>query len=224
MLKLLDGIVVFHETLSANAQSALCQSPDAAFIGCSDSRVDPRIFASKEPGDVFVHRNVGNLVPPCRADGTSGWGNAVWAFIEYALLQLKVEHLVVCGHSECGAMLSIFNETRLPEALNLQSWLEHGRSAFEKLRTKSSGELRFGDNLSEHNKLSQLSVLEQMDHLRSHPVVRRQLESGALQLHGWWFEIATASVYDHDEERGQFAVIDRAQAERIKARIARKKP
>lgn len=219
MYKLLEGIVAFHAGLTPVAQDqfaklALGQSPDVAFIGCSDSRVDPRIFASKEPGDVFVTRNVGNLVPPNGAPVATPESASTLAVIEYALLQLKVNHIIVCGHSECGAMQALWNNTRFSEAPHLEAWLQHGRRSLDRLK---SGAV-LDETLPPHNRLSQINVLQQIDHLRLHSLVRDRLEMGALQLHAWWFEIASASVYAFDEESTRFSLIDRRHAERIRER------
>lgn len=219
MLKLLDGITAFHAGLTLEAQQrfaqlALGQSPDVAFIGCSDSRVDPRIFASKEPGDVFVTRNVGNLVPPNGASVASPESAGTLAVIEYALLQLKVSHIIVCGHSECGAMQALLSGASFEQAPHLSAWLDHGRSSLQRLK---QGDILDPD-LRPHNQLSQINVVEQLDHLRLHPLVQRRLELGALQLHGWWFEIATASVYALEDDH--FSIIDDRHAEKIRQAAA----
>jgi carbonic anhydrase len=223
MLKLLDGIAAFHAGLTQAAQEsftqlALGQSPDAVFIGCSDSRSDPHHFASTNPGDVFVTRNMGNFVPANGASTAKPESASTLAVIEYGLLQLKVSHIIVCGHSECGAMLALLNGTQLPpeEAPHVEAWLENGRNSLERLRK--------GDHLDQelltHNQLSQINVLEQIDHLKLHPLVRKRLQAGALQLHGWWFEIATASVYAYEADKKRFTVIDQEHADRIRARVA----
>src|SRR5262249_34145224 len=139
MLKLLDGIAAFHSGLTPAAlqnftQLALRQSPDAVFIGCSDSRSDPHHFASTNPGDVFVTRNMGNFVPANRAATAKAESASTLAVIEYALLQLKVSHIIVCGHSECGAMQAIMNGTQFPEAPHVHAWLEHGRNSLKRLK------------------------------------------------------------------------------------------
>lgn len=219
MLKLLDGIAAFHAGLTLTAQEqfaklALGQSPDVAFIGCCDSRVDPRIFASKEPGDVFVTRNVGNLVPPNGTDAATPESASTLAVIEYALIQLKVSHIIVCGHSECGGMQAILGGLTMARAPHLQAWLEHGRRSLERFK---SGEV-LDTNQTPSNQLSQINVLQQIEHLYRHPLVRDELKDGALQLHGWWFEIATASVYAYDRDLRRFAMIDERHAEKIRER------
>lgn len=221
MYKVIEGIVAFHAGLTAADQVqfsklALGQSPDVTFIGCSDSRVDPRIFASKDPGDVFVTRNVGNLVPPNGAPVATPESASTLAVIEYGLLQLKVNHIIVCGHSECGAMQAIWNAARFPEAPHLEAWLQHGRKSLDRMKYGAV----VAEDLAPHNRLSQINVLQQLDHLRLHPLVNSRLEMGALQLHGWWFDIATASVFDFDEEQRRFTLIDRRRADRILERAS----
>jgi len=217
MLKLLDGIVAFHQNLSQQTQQtfaklALGQSPDALFIGCSDSRVDPRIFASTDPGDVFVHRNVGNLIPAHdRASPDSGTAAAV----EFAVLNLGVSDIIVCGHSECGAMQALLKGPGAGEPPHLHHWLAHGEDSLNHLRSGA-----FSDSsLSEQNRLSQVNVLSQRDHLMTYPSIRERVAAGALQLHGWWFDISTASVSTFDEEVRRFIVIDEDVVKKYRTRV-----
>lgn len=228
MLKLLDGIAAFRAGLTQAAQQdftklALGQSPDAVFIGCSDSRSDPHHFASTNPGDVFVTRTIGNFVPANGAATANPVSASTLAVIEYALIQLKVSHIIVCGHSECGAMQALLNGIQLsPEdaadAPHIEAWLQNGRHSLERL--KKEDDLSLDQDLMMHNQLSQINVLEQLDHLKLHPLVRKRLEAGALQLHGWWFEIATGSVYAYDEGQRRFTVIDQRHADKIRERVA----
>lgn len=109
MKKLIRGIIDFRKNMRPScketfAQLALGQRPDTLFIACSDSRVVPNLFASSDPGDLFVIRNVGNFIPPCGEQGRSASDESEAAAIEFALLTLPVTEIIVCGHSECGAM------------------------------------------------------------------------------------------------------------------------
>jgi carbonic anhydrase len=215
MKKLLKGIAEFHRSLRPEwretfARLALGQRPDALLVACSDSRVAPNLFASTDPGDVFVLRNVGNLIPPCGAEGAESEAAA----LEFAVLNLGVRDIVVCGHSECGAMQAVHGGRTEVEAPGLRAWLRHAEGAL--------GAGRFAldaPGLSPHNALSQRNVLLQMEHLRSHPCVKERLASGALRLHGWWFDIAGASVLAYDAERRLFALVDDSEAGRILARL-----
>lgn len=219
MLKLLNGIVAFHKTLSPQMQQtfaglALGQRPDALFIGCSDSRVDPRIFASTDPGDVFVHRNVGNLVP---AHNCASLDSGTAAAIEFAVHNLNIDDVIVCGHSECGAMQALLEGPSDNDPPHLHHWLEHGREALDRFHTGEGNQ-----GLPGHNRLSQINVLNQLDHLRTYPGIRERVLAGALQLHGWWFDIRTASVFTFDEEQNRFVVIDEQVLERYRAKAKKR--
>src|SRR3984957_243018 len=130
MRKLILGIVDFRERLLPQYAErfrnlADGQAPDALFITCSDSRVVPDLLASTDPGDLFVMRNVGNLVPPATVDGASTGDLSEASAIEYAVTILKVRGIVVCGHSECGAMKAALTRRPMPETPNLGRWLHH---------------------------------------------------------------------------------------------------
>lgn len=216
MKKLLRGIVEFRKNVRPGyretfARLALGQSPDALLIACSDSRVVPNLFASTEPGDLFVIRNAGNLIAPCGPDGRSVSDESEAAAIEFAILALNVSDIIVCGHSECGAMRLLLEGARHLEAPHIRSWLQHAEEALRRVRT---GE-RMTPELPLHNHLSQLNVLLQVEHLRSYPVVRERLEARRLRLHAWWFDIAQAEVLAHEPENRRFSVIDETAADRL---------
>lgn len=213
MKKLIRGIVDFRKNVRPSckdtfAQLALGQRPDTLFIACSDSRVVPNLFASSDPGDLFVIRNVGNLIPPCGERGCSASDESEAAAIEFALLTLSVIEIIVCGHSECGAMDSLVRGRAQIEAPNLKSWLRHGDQSLQNLNAGSS----MDRHLERHNQLSQLNVLQQIEHLRTYPVVRERLKEGRLRLHGWWFDIKEADVYEYEPSEGRFHLIDEGYA------------
>ena len=218
MKKLVKGIVEFRQKSLPNYQEtfarlALGQSPDTLFIACSDSRVAVNVFASTNPGDLFVVRNVGNLIPCCGEDGHSSADESEAAAIEFALINLNVVDIIVCGHSECGAMHALLHGREKVNAPNLRAWLRHGEPSLKDLPTTNAGEL------SRANLLSQRNVLQQLEHLRSYPVVRERIAAGKLSLHAWWFELKTASVYAYEQDAGKFVMIDEAQAARILERL-----
>lgn len=220
MKKLVKGIVKFRTDILPNyretfARLALGQSPDTLFIGCSDSRVAVNVFASTDPGDLFVVRNVGNLIPPCDEHGQSTADESEAAAIEFALSTLKVSSIVVCGHSECGAMQAIAAGREKVKTLNLRAWLRHGDDA---LRTLDSSVVP-AKQLSKHNRLSQANVITQLEHLKTYPIVQERITAGNLSLHGWWFDVSRADVYAYEEPQQQFVLIDEAEAARILARI-----
>ena len=219
MKKLVKGIVEFRQNRIEEyrvkfAKLALGQSPDTLFIACSDSRVVPNAFASTDPGDLFVIRNVGNLIPHCGVGGHSTADESEAAAIEFAILNLNVKDIVVCGHSDCGAMHAILEGREKLTAPNLRAWLRHGDPALERIDGLKS-------SLSRVNALSQQNVIQQLEHLKTYPVVSGRLAAGTLKLHAWWFELTRADVFAYEEDLDQFTIIDEEEAERIYARLSR---
>ena len=216
MRKLINGIVEFRRNVrdgykEAFGKLATGQSPDTLFIACSDSRVVPNTFASTNPGDLFVVRNVGNIIPPSSAEGISNSDESEVAAIEYAINFLKVKDIIVCGHSECGAMRAIVAGRNTIDMAHMASWLRHGEEAFARVNNG----LALDKNLEIHNQLSQLNVLLQIDNIKSYPVVKKRIQEKSLAIHGWWFDIAKADVYTYDKSKNRFVLIDEAEAERI---------
>lgn len=220
MQKLLQGILNFRRNVAPGyaetfAKLALGQSPDTLLIACSDSRVVPNLFASTEPGDMFVLRNVANLVPPyddSRPDtGTESEGAA----IEFSVRTLGISDIIVCGHSECGGMQALMRGREQIPARSLRAWLANGDRSLFRYR---AGE-RASPEPNAVNQLSQLNVLQQMDHLATYPVIREKMDAGKLRLHGWWFEISTTIVHAWDPLENRFVPIDEMEAERIMQRL-----
>jgi carbonic anhydrase len=213
MRKLLRGILDFRRTrppghAEAFAKLALGQTPDALLLCCADSRVAPNVFASVEPGDLLVVRNVGNLVPPyVEARGDRG-GASVAAAIELAISALHVRDVVVCGHSGCAAMRAIHSGSLPARSPHLAAWLRHGEPTKERLRPPPPG-------LSPQDHLSQRSVLLQLEHLRSYPIVREAEAKDGLRLHAWWFDIARAEVLTYDEAQDRYVPLDEERVARL---------
>jgi carbonic anhydrase len=171
--------------------------------------VVPNLFASTEPGDLFVVRNVGNIVSPCHADGTSTADRSEGAAVEFALEVLGVRDVVVCGHSECGAMRALLSDQLPNGAPNLVEWLDVGRSSLRRFAESP----RFGSGLEPHNRLSQLNVLQQLENLRTYPVVQRRLAAGTLRMHAWWFDLAQAEVLAYNVDDDRFGPITKRESE-----------
>lgn len=223
MNKLIRGIVDFRKNVRPAskerfAQLALGQRPDTLFIVCSDSRVAPNVFASTDPGDLFVVRNVGNMIPPCGEAGHSVSDESEAAAIEFALFNLPVRNIIVCGHSECGAMHAIATGRENVKAPNLKGWLRHGEGSLQLLESHQA----LGGHLERHNQLSQLNVLEQLGHLMTYPLVSQRIAEGKLNLHGWWFDIKEAEVYEYEQGLGVFRLIDEDYADVLIMRAGEK--
>ncbi|MBS1984469.1 MAG: carbonic anhydrase [Bdellovibrionales bacterium] len=220
MKKLIAGVVEFRQKRLPDfrdtfAKLALGQSPDTFYVTCSDSRVAVNVFASTNPGDLFVMRNVGNLIPPCDIDGFSKSDESEGAAIEFALGNLNVSDIIICGHSECGAMRAVMEGRANVTAPHLKRWLRHGEAALEDFR---KNKVLPGD-WAPHNQLSQLNVLKQIENLRTYPDVQERLAAGKLRLHGWWFDIANAEVYAYEPEFHRFTALDEKEAQRILDRM-----
>jgi carbonic anhydrase len=191
------------------ARLALGQAPDALFIACSDSRVAANLFCSTEPGDLFVIRNVGNLIPRANAQGVNERDSSVAAAIEFANIVLNVKDIVVCGHSECGAMRALVDAREVSPSL--QAWLRHAELPYRKLQSGT----RMPGELASHNHLSQLNVLQQVENLKTYPIIRDRVQAGKLRLNAWWFDIGNAEVAAYEEAAGRFVVIDEAEGARL---------
>jgi carbonic anhydrase len=171
------------------------QTPDALFITCSDSRINPNLLTQTEPGELFILRNAGNIVPPY--DGHSS-GEA--ATIEYAVAALGIRDIIVCGHSLCGAMDAVHHPEKLGALPAMSAWLKHAETT-RRIVTENY------DSVDEASRLAatiQENVLVQLEHLRTHPAVAARLATSSMHLHGWIYEIETGEVYGYDHASEDF--------------------
>lgn len=190
------------------------QNPEVLFITCADSRIDPNLVTQTEPGELFICRNAGNVVPP-HSNETGG----MTASIEFAVAALGISHIVICGHTDCGAMKGAIAPEKLDSLPHVKEWLGHCRSATEVVRDRH-GELCH-DHLDE---VTCENVVQQLQHLRTHPAVATGLAAGRVQLHGWMYDIGRGEVLYYDEESRSFKPMDedyRAAFEGRSAMVAR---
>ncbi len=205
MKRLIEGIKKFELEQQAHYQKKIAplikgQKPQALFLTCADSRILPSAMTSGQPGDLFIIRNIGNMVPPCGPGGLSAGSVSVGAAIEYALFQLDVKDIIVCGHSECGAMQVIYQGMALDGMPNLESWLRLQRASIAEVEET----VEIDESLSDLNQISQLNVLMQLSHLKTYPPIYRRINQGTLQLHAWWFDIKHAKFYEFDEQAKRY--------------------
>jgi len=172
------------------------QKPDALFLTCGDSRIDPSLLTGTEPGQIFVERTPGNIVP--NYDDTARVG--VSASIEYAVAVLGVQDIIICGHSACGAMKGLLHPEQLTAIPATARWLTFAAPAVELLE-KGHHMLNEEQRL---DTLIQLNVLEQMAHLHTHPSVEARFQTGTLGIHGWFYEIHTGWVDAYNPATGRF--------------------
>jgi carbonic anhydrase len=175
------------------------QRPEVLFITCSDSRVVPNLITSASPGDLFIVRNVGNIVPAVPRGVIGG----VAAAIEYAVEVLNVASVVVCGHTQCGAIDAILHPERTRQLPFVSRWLDEA-GAIPALIEERYGQLSPEQRL---NAATQENVLAQLENLRSYPFIASRLDRGELSLMGWVFRIATGEVFDYDPVSEQFLPI-----------------
>jgi carbonic anhydrase len=183
---------------------AKSQRPHTLFVTCADSRVMPSVITQSEQGELFQCRVVGNLIP---AHGNSAGG--VTSAIEYATMVLEVDNIIVCGHSDCGAMRAFMHPEKLQELKAVRIWIEHAETAIALARELHDG-LEGDDFVAA---LTKENVISQLQHLRTHPCVASRLRKGSLTLHGWYYDIGEGTVEEYDEESGAFLPLDRAVGE-----------
>lgn len=205
--KLMEGIREFNHLISSSyhdlySELKTQQIPDALFFGCSDSRVLPNILSQSEPGELFVVRNVGNIIPIADKNGMAVGDESEASAIEYGLGHLKIDDIVVCGHSGCGAMSALLKGREKIEAPNLKSWLRHADGAFA-----FKSKLKFPDNLSEVDRLSQANVLLQLENIKTYPIVKDMMSKTNIRFHAWWFDLDSVKVFCYDHESKQFAIL-----------------
>jgi len=169
------------------------------FITCADSRIVPELITQSDPGTLFVTRNVGNVVPPY---GQMNGG--VSTAIEYAVLALGVQHIIVCGHSDCGAMKAVLKPASLDGMPTVRAWLRHAEVA----RSVVADNCNCGSAHETLGVLTEENVVAQLDHLRTHPSVAARLASGQLHIHGWVYDIDSGGIRAYDAASGNFLPLD----------------
>jgi carbonic anhydrase len=174
------------------------QTPEACLITCADSRIVPNLITNTEPGELFIVRNVGNLIP---CHGTSN--NGELAAIEYAIVELSIQDLIVCGHTGCGAMQALVSTPLTPTISRtplVSQWLRHADATLEIIREH----YQHLEGQALVNAAAEENVLVQLEHLRTLPAVASRISSGRVRLHGWMYKIDSGEVFYYESEVGQF--------------------
>ncbi len=200
MEKVLKGLVRFQRKVFAKREKLFAslskqQNPTVLFVTCSDSRIDPSLLTQTDPGDIFIIRNAGNLIPTY---GAAIGGST--ATIEYGVSVLQVKDIIVCGHTDCGAMKSLLHPEKLQELPAVKAWLQHAETTVRIVKDHCAhlkGDELFAASIREN-------VLVQLNHLRTHPAVATRLRRGDLRLHGWVYSIGTGEVWVYDSEKKDF--------------------
>lgn len=206
MEKLFKGILDFQsEDFEAHkdlfSQLGRGQNPHTLFIGCSDSRVVPTLITKTNPGELFIVRNIANIVPPYdlkdKFVGTA-------SLIEYAVLGLEVDAIVICGHSNCGGCYALNQpQEDLAHMPNLQMWLDLMGEVPARVNR-----LMTGDSPAEREWITEeVNILVQMKNLLTYPFVKERVEAGKLQILGWYYIIETGEVYNFNDATGHFELV-----------------
>jgi carbonic anhydrase len=175
------------------------QSPDALFITCADSRVVPNLILQTEPGDLFLARNVGNVVPPA---GEMPGG--ISATVEYAVEVLKVRHVIICGHSDCGAVKAVLQRKDMSRLPITDKWLKYVEAAWQ---YRDPGDPA-GDEKAQHTALIHANVIAQVNNLKTHPEVAAGMAKGTLQVHGWYYDIMSGAIEAYDQQTHKFGLLE----------------
>lgn len=202
MQRLVEGVHYFqnigfrqHKELFARLKDG--QTPEALFISCADSRIVPNLITNSEPGQLFIVRNVGNIVP---CYGTAN--NGELAAVEYSILELGIQDIIVCGHTCCGAMKGLVaaGPSALRKIPSVRRWLRHAaatRAIIDQYYAHLEGAALV-------NAAAEENVLVQLEHLRTLPVIASRLPTNGIRLHGWMYKIETGDVFNYDADVGQF--------------------
>jgi carbonic anhydrase len=201
MKTLVDGFFRFKKEIFPQKQKlfrelAGAQNPTAVFITCADSRVVPDLITQSQPGDLFICRTVGNQIPP---HGSAAEGG-VASSIEYAVQALGVHHVIVCGHSDCGAMKAVLRPEKIAALPATAAWLRNAATARSVVLENYQG---VTDEVLLHL-LTEENVVSQIDNLKTHPAVATRLARGELQLHGWVYHIHSGEITTYDVRTGLF--------------------
>jgi carbonic anhydrase len=200
MEKLVRGFLKFRTEVFGKKKKLFTrlsekQTPRALFITCSDSRVDPTLLTQTDPGELFILRNAGNMVPPY---GSMQGGST--ATIEYAMAVLKVPHIIVCGHTDCGVMKALLHPEEVSDLPAVKEWIGQAETTRRMMR-EYYVDLQGNERLI---KTTQENVRSQLDHLRTHPSVALLLRKKKVDLHGWVYSISTGDVWVYDFNSEQF--------------------
>jgi carbonic anhydrase len=205
LTSLVKGLNAFHTSYFTDhhemfEQLSQGQSPEVLFITCSDSRIDPCLITQAQPGELFVMRNVGNIIP---SYGSAS--KAESAGIEYAVQGLGIRDIIVCGHSHCGAMRGLLQVGSLAEQMPaVYDWLKQYGEPTRRLVLDNYGDLAPAELLK---MAIEQNVLTQIENLETYPVIRSKLHSQKLNLHAWMYEIETGKVFVYNSEQGKFTII-----------------
>ncbi len=213
MNKIIQGLVEFKQKFQKSfieefPDLANGQKPQALMIVCCDSRIMPTVSTRIGPGDLFVLRNIGNIVPPYNYinQGNTLKHSSVLAALEFAIKYLQIPNIIICGHSECGAMKYLLANEEVPETPFLHNWISEAKSVYTEFSTNPKSQDI--NPKTAHNEISKLNVIHQLENLYTIPVVREAVDRKKLKVYGWWLDISTYDVYHYLKSQNEFVQIN----------------
>jgi len=204
MKKLMEGLAEFQQHVYPRHRELFerlkkNQDPSTLFITCSDSRVVPNMILQADPGELFIIRTAGNMVPPYKA----ARGGGVAASIEYAVEVLGIRSIVLCAHSDCGAMKAILHPEKVAALPAVAEWVKYGELA----RRKFESEQPQPEGQAALDRMAQLNVIQQLKHLVAYPFIRQRVERHEVELYGWFYRIDAGQILGWDEAKGQIVEV-----------------
>ena len=206
-MKLLNNAIEFQETYFQEHKEifegiANAQNPHTLFIGCSDSRVVPDVILNTKPGEIFVVRNIANIVPPYREKADSFRCTA--SIIEYAVQMLEIENIVICGHSNCGGCKALFYpQEKLNKLPYVKEWLKTNEDIKQRVLAK---------NLDEEERefqTEQLNIVKQLENITTYPYIEEKINNGKINLYGWYYIIETGDIFNYNFDNKKFELIEK---------------
>ncbi len=207
MTRIIKGVFDFQKSVHGTQEQLFKklgsgQKPQALFITCSDSRISPDMLTQTGPGELFIMRNAGNIVTPATCTHPS----AEAATMEYAIKQLKVRDLILCGHAKCGAVHGLLQMDALSHLPEVQKWLTYSKPILADLKRDTAG-------MTPDEVLAvaiERNVIQQLEHAKSYPFVREAIAAGSLRLHGWVYHFETGTVMAYDQGKSRFVSLNEA--------------
>jgi len=178
------------------------QHPGTLVIACCDSRVDPALLTGSDPGDMFVVRNIANLVPPCTPEAPLGVSSA----IEFAVCGLEVARIIVLGHASCGGIRALMSPPAQPLS-DETNFVERWMRIAEPVRRHVAAEMAGQPAEKQHKACELASILHSLDNLLTYPWIRRRVEAGTLALHGWYFDLGTGALLAYSSRQQRFLAV-----------------
>lgn len=204
MKKILEGILAFRKANQEGYREKYQhlsgrQNPNVVWISCSDSRIEPSKFAEIEPGDLFTIRNVGNQIPQF-SDSKIFLGVSEAAALEFSLENLPITDIIICGHSDCGAMQAIEAGLENVSSPSLKKWLS--------IDKKETILFEPDSNLEKCDQISQKHIIHQLYHLKAYPIIGEKLKKKTLRIHGWFYRVGKGDIHFYDQKKNQFILLD----------------